>query len=279
LACALAPAGAEIAAALKNGKFQVWSLAGKPLRSWSRGDSPVGGLFYAGERRIVAAAGGSVAVFDATSGQKLAGWEAHPRAINSIASSRDVPFLATASDDGTIKLWKPDGTLVRTLGGGPGEMQGVAIAPAGDRVAAAASDTNIYLFDTRTGAVQHVLDLDMSCYTLDFSPDGRMLAAGSVDGSVTLWNAESGASMGVLGRYPVPVGAVRFSPDGKRLAATSVSMNPSTAETEARIWDLDSRKETSIPLGIAAWSAVAFTPAGRPVVAVVHDRTISVWES
>jgi WD40 repeat protein len=278
-ACALSPAGAEIAAALKNGKIQVWSVAGKPLRSWASGNSPVNWLSYAGERRIVAVAGGSIAVHDAASGQKLAGWQAHPRPINSVAASPDVSFLATASDDGTVKLWKPDGTPIRSLGGGPGEMQGVAIAPSADRVAAAGSDTNISLFETRTGAVQRVLELDMSCYPLDFSPDGRRLAAGSVDGSVSMWNADSGASMGILGRYPVPVGAVRFSPDGKRLATTGVTMNPSTAETESKTWDLAARKETTIPMGISPMSTVAFTFAGRPVILSVRDRTISIWDS
>lgn len=56
-------------------------------------------------------------------------------------------------------------------------------------------------------------------------------------------------------------------------------MNPSTTETEAKIWDLASRKPTTIPLGISTWNALAFTPAGHPVVAAIHDRTISVWES
>ncbi|MDQ6893088.1 MAG: hypothetical protein M3167_10460 [Acidobacteriota bacterium] len=276
-AFALSPAGAELAAALKSGKIRVWSLSGKTLRSWPAG-APAGSLFYAGEHRIVTVTGGSVAVFDAASGQELARWDAHERPIESFASSGNVSVLATASDDGTVKLWKADGSPLRTLRGGAGEMQGVAVAPAGDRVAAAGSDANVYVFDVRTGAVQHVLDLDMSCYPLEFSPDGRILAAGSVDGSVTLWNADTGASMGVLGRYPVPVGAVRFSADGKRLTATGLSMNPSTAQTEATIWDLSSRKPATIPLGLSTWNAAAFSPAG-PVVVAVHHRTISVWES
>ncbi len=267
-----------MAAVFKNGKIQVWSLSGKPLRSWTGGDSPAGGLFYAGERRIVAVTGGSVAVFDAASGQRLLRWDAHARPIGAVASSRDASVFATASDDGTVKLWKGDGTLFRTLRGGPGEMQAVAITLAGDRVAAAGSDTNVYLFEVRTGALQHVLDLDMSCFALDFSPDGRLLAAGSVDGRVTLWNAKSGASIGAPGKYSVPVGAVRFSADGKRLAATGVSINPSTVETEARIWDLSSREVTTIPLGISTWNAVGFHQAAHPVVVAIHDRTISVWE-
>lgn len=278
-ACALSPAGAEIAAALKNGKIQVWSLAGNTLRAWASGDTPVNGLFYTGDGRIVAAMVGTVAVYDTASGLKLAGWQAHPQAIDFVAASRDVSFLATASDDGTVKLWKPDGTPIRSLAGGSGEFQVAAIAPAGDRVAAANSDTRIFLFDTRTGAVQHVCQLEMSCYALDFSPDGRRLAAGSVDGAVSLWNAESGASMGILGRYPLPVGAVRFSPDGKRLATTGLSTNPFTAETESRIWDLASRKEATTPLGISTMNAVAFTASGRPIILSVHDRTISIWDS
>ncbi len=283
----LAPSGAEMAGALKNGKTQVWSVAGKPLRSWAspgrpraRGGARAMGraLFYAGDRRIVAVEGGYVAVLDASSGRKVAAWEAHERDIESVSAANDGSLLATASDDGTVKLWEPDGSAVRTIAGGPGEIVGVAVSPGGERIAGAGSDANIRLFDGKTGSIRHVLDLEMSCFALAFSVDGRTLAAGSVDGSLTLWDAESGAARGTLGRYAVPVGAVRFSADGKRLASTGLSINPPTAETEARVWDLSTRKVTATPIGISNWNTVGFAPDGRPIVVGIRDRTVSVWE-
>ena len=67
--------------------------------------------------------------------------------------------------------------------------------------------------------------------------------------------------MGILGRYPLPVGAVRFSPDGKRLATTGLSTNPFTAETECRIWDLASRGR---PHPVTLWGGLALI-ASQPL--------------
>ncbi len=291
-AFALAPSGAELAAALKTGKVQVWSTAGRPLRSWASGDRPLGALAFSGDGRRLVAAGRSVEVFDASSGQKLASWEAHARDIEwgpsgrsprrrwwrSVAASRDGSLVATASDDGSLKLWKADGSPLHSLAGGLGEMVAVAVSPGGERVAGAGTDTDIRLFGAKAGLVEHVLDLPMTCFALAFTPDGRTLAAGSVDGSVTLWDADSGQARGTLGRHGVGVGAVCFSPDGKRLASTGLSANPSTAEAEAKAWDLASRLETSTPIGISSWNTVGFAPDGRPLVVSVDGRRIFLWD-
>lgn len=278
-AFALAPAGTEIAAALKNGTLQVWSTAGRPLRSWPAGDRPPGFMAFTGDgRRILAVAGHWLEVFDAGSGGRLAAWEAHRKDIESAACSRDGSLLASASDDGTVRLWKADGSPLRTIAGGLGEMLGVAVSPGGERVAGGAGDAVLRLASVETGAIEHALELPMACPVLTFSPDGRTLAAGSVDGTVTLWDAASGAPKGTLGRYRVPVGAAVFSADGQRLASTSLSMNPSTAEAEARVWDLATGRETSTPIGISSWNTVGFAPSGQPLAFGIHERTISVWE-
>jgi WD40 repeat protein len=277
-AFALAPSCSEIAGALKNGKTCVWSIAGKFLRSWTSSEWPPNALFYAGDRRIVAVTKGDVRVLDASSGQKLAGWEAHKLAIESVAATADFSRLATASDDGTVKLWNADGTPVRAFSGGLGEMLAVALTHTGRRIAAAGSDTDIRLFDVKSGALEHVLDLEMSCPAVAFSPDGKTLAAGSVDGTVTLWDADSGASHGTLARHACPVGAVSFSADGKHLASTALSMNPATVTADARVWDLHTGTEKVTPIGISAWNAVGFSPAGHAVVVGVERDTISVWD-
>ena len=64
-----------------------------------------------------------------------------------------------------------------------------------------------------------------------FSPDGRRIVSGSHDGTLRLWNTDSGKCLRVLEGHRGWAIACAFSPDGRRIVSGS---NDGTL----RVWDI-----------------------------------------
>jgi DNA-binding SARP family transcriptional activator/WD40 repeat protein len=300
-AFAISPDGATVAAARFDGRVDM--IDAETLRRRDAfeafGRTPATAIAYAADGRSLAVAGGRglTGLWDADSGRPIgplldaprAKPCADPRSMFEVPRCHDrtvqdaIAFgpgvLAAASLGGKVQIWdvearepvqrplhvppfalgldfSPDGSRLATpFGFGTPETDGVEIyeAQSGDRIARVVTENEVR--------------------TASFSPDGRLLAVGQVNGEVTLWATdgwrEVGSPLELAGGFVV---SVKFSPDGRTLAATG-------DDGRIALWDVGSREPIGPPLpAIANARATArFTPDGRQLFALYENGRAVRW--
>ncbi len=140
----------------------------------------------------------------------------HTGPVTSVAFSPNGLRLASASWDGTVKVWSvATGLEVRTFKGHTGLVISVAFSPDGTRLASASGDGTVKVWDAATGQEPITLKGHTSVVaSVAFSPDGLRLASGAADLTVKVWDATTGQVIRTLEGHTGPVTSVAFSPDG-----------------------------------------------------------------
>jgi WD40 repeat protein len=117
--------------------------------------------------------------------------------------------------------------------------------------------------------------------SVTFSPNGQLLASGSSDHTVRLWNPATGERVGQpLMGHTNWVWSVAFSPDGKLLASgAGGNGQQATDDYTVRLWNPATGQSVGKPLtGHTAWVwSVAFSPDGNLVASGSGDHTVRLW--
>jgi WD40 repeat protein len=241
----------------------------------------------------------------------------------SVAVSPDGEALAVGGEDGTVRVWSTSsGGEPAVFRGHQGPITALTFSANSSFLASADGAGHLKVRDRITGQEQVPFEGPPRrvgrVIRLAFAPDGRALASGSMDDTVTLWDLPAGTRRATF-RHGATRGdpgivLLLFSPDGKKLASgnlgavqvrdartgearatlpvstgglTSVVFAPDSNtlawsrawERTVTLWDVTANRKRATLEGHRGFvRALAFSPDGRTLASGSEDTSVSLWD-
>ncbi|AKG23673.1 nSTAND1 domain-containing NTPase [Calothrix sp. 336/3] len=240
------------------------------LRAWRRlkqaGDVPPDT-----KMRVVTAL--QQAVYGVTEINRL---EAHTDIVWGVTFSPNGQFLASGSRDRSVKIWRPDGSLLQSLKAHTDSITSLSFSPDSQTLVSASIDKTVQMwrFNPITGEFDPQPYKTLKAhgdwvYSVNFSPSGEFLATGSKDNSVKIWRRD-GQLLKTITGHQGWVNWVSFSPDNKSIVSAS-------DDKTIKIWGLDGNLLTTLSGHTEGVTVVAFSPDGKTLASAGRDKTVRLW--
>jgi WD40 repeat protein len=199
----------------------------------------------------------------------------HAGGIAGVAFNPDGTRLASASNDGTVRVWDTEnGREVRSFRG----HSTVAFSPDGTHLASAGDNGKVVLWSCETGGeIRSLAGHTDHVNGVAFSPDGTCLASASDDQTARLWDLRTGGEVLTLRGLFGNVEGLAFTPDGQQLAAGS--SEPWHDGGGITIWDTRTGQKVRSFQTPYRINGIALSPDGRQLAGACGDQAVRVWET
>jgi WD40 repeat protein len=207
--------------------------------------------------------------------------QAHDVAINGAALAPDGERIATASDDGTARVWQLNGGVLQQTFRLDDPAVAARFAPDGRSALVTTYNKGAKLLDVASGRV--LWQNNVPAFESAFSPDGRLAAISAsccfdgFDLGVTIVDLASGNAICSVGEdFPNYPGYLAFSPDGEKMLTGSFDWGGG----HAALWDIAScAKERTLTLGDEYQAAgVVYAPDGATAAIGDRDGGLAIWD-
>ena len=157
-------------------------------------------------------------------------FDGHEHQVNSVVYSPDGRYIASSSDDSTVRVWDVSTGSRRTFSANSNFIRCLAFSPDGTQIA---SDTG--LFNLSTGSfTPHSFGDEVS--SIVFSADGRFLALGSSGTACQIWDTSTRQTILQLVGHTDDISSLAFFPDGKKIMSAS-------KDGTIRVWNVELLEE------------------------------------
>ncbi len=197
----------------------------------------------------------------------------HTGHVISVSWSPDGKYIASCSQDKTLKVWNAAiGDCIHTLKGHTLWINSISWSPDGKQLVSSSDDKTIKVWDVTTGTCMHTLEGHTDqVKSIAWSPDGSIIASGSY-GEIKAWNAITGVCINTEG-YTNTVFSVSWSPNGRYIAIGSTDETVRIGDTCAGICIHTLQGHTD------AVKSVSWSPNNRYIASCSDDKTIKVWDN
>ncbi|WP_293354888.1 MULTISPECIES: hypothetical protein [unclassified Microcoleus] len=194
----------------------------------------------------------------------------------SVGGNAQNPVIASAGEDGTVRLWNKSGQQIKQLvaEGKPNydSFTAIAVTPNGQKIIAGKGNGTVYLWDKSGKQVKTWVAHGKKVTAISFSKNGQTLVTAGNDGLARIWMV-TGNKLGELKHPQIKkMLGVSLSPDGKFVATAS-------DDNRARIWTVAGQEVRRLE-GHQGWvTVVNFSPNGESIATGSDDGSVKLWNA